>query len=780
MIDPHSLDTETGLLAALARVAALLSDVVPAALLPTIVRAAREFEPDRTRGVRLYVATDLGPAGNLVPAAHEGFTGDEAAGVPSVVWEAYTHQREVVVLAADAGGPLDSLATALVLPLGTGLTAAGVLVIDLDPGPAPTGPHREAYRLLAHLLGAALETDRLRRAASRDAALDKMLEQISAEVSSTLSLNDILLRILTHLSGAIAFTGGSIALVTPRNELEMAAAIGEIDDAARRVRLPVGQGISGWVAAHGQPYLSNNLDEEDNVRPVGRSVGTNRNIRSYMAAPLLVEGQVIGILQVNSPEVNAFSPDDVALLSQVAGRCASAVAQARLFAELRARAERLAILNAISRRLSSKLDLDELFSTCYDQVRRVMTLDAFFVALYDPDHAVLRYEFQADAGVIYPKSQAAMGEGLTSYVVQSGASLVCSHRANWPAAVTPVPFGSAQQSQSLLLVPLIFEQRVLGAMSAQSYEAHAYSEQDVRLFTTLASQTAVAIRNAELYQSERAAQRAKTEFLSLISHELKTPLTSIKGTAQMMTRRILKAYSAGQLADPVQDQARQADIRSLSLVIGQVDRLTRLVDDLLDISRLQSGRFELFPTSTDLVRVVRGVVDSLRPTSPAHRLLLDVPPVLPGVFDPLRIEQVLTNLINNAIKYSPSNTEIQVWVRQEDGAAVVCVIDQGPGLSAEEQVRIFERYFRAEAGRRAPGSGLGLGLYISRQLVEHHGGAIWVESAPDAGATFCFRLPLDGTVAFSHRRNQTDDLRAPAPPEAGAEQWSNGNIPPGR
>ena len=763
MIDSHSPDPETSLLAALARVAALLGDVLPAALLPMIVRAAREFDPARTQGVRLYVANDLGPMGNLALGAQEGPTGGEAPGVPAVVWDAYTHQRETVVPAADAGGPLDRLATALVLPLGTGPAAAGVLVIDLDPGPAPNGPYREAYRLLARLLGGALETDRLRRAASRDAARDKMLEQISAEVSSTLSLNDILLRILTHLSGAIAFTGGSIALVSPRNELEMVAAIGEIDEAARRVRVPVGQGISGWVAAHGQPYLSNDLDQEDQIHPVRRTVGTNRNIRSYMAAPLLVEGRVIGILQVNSPAVDAFSPDDLALLAQVAGRCASAVAQAGLFDELRARAERLAILNAISRRLSSQLELDELFSTCYDQVRRVMPLDAFFVALYDPDSAVLRYEFQADAGVVYPKSLARLGEGLTSYVVQTGLPLVCSHRAEWPVDVTPVPFGNEQLSQSLLLVPLIFEQRVVGAMSAQSYDAYAYSEQDVSLFTTLASQTAVAIRNAELYQSERAAQRAKTEFLSLISHELKTPLTSIKGTAQMMNRRILKAYSAGQLTDPVQDQARQADVRSLNLVIGQVDRLTRLVDDLLDISRLQSGRFELFPTATDLVRVVRGMVDSLRPTSPAHRLALEAPPVLPGVFDPLRVEQVLTNLISNAIKYSPSDTEIRVQVRPEDDTAVVCVTDQGPGLSAEEQERIFEQYFRAQAGRRNPTSGLGLGLYISRQLVEYHGGTIWVESAPGAGAMFCFRLPLDGTVAFQHRRNQTDDLRAPAP-----------------
>jgi sigma-B regulation protein RsbU (phosphoserine phosphatase) len=143
----------------------------------------------------------------------------------------------------------------------------------------------------------------------------------------------------------------------------MVAVVGEMDEVARRVRLPVGQGISGWVAAHGQPYLSNDLDAEATVPPVGRDVGTNRLIRSYMAVPLLVEDRVIGILQVNSPDRGVYTAEDLALLAQVALRCANAVGQARLFAELQARADRLAILNAIGRRISSQLDLGDLFRT---------------------------------------------------------------------------------------------------------------------------------------------------------------------------------------------------------------------------------------------------------------------------------------------------------------------------------------------------------------------------------------------------------------------------------
>lgn len=749
-------------LVALGRVAAALGDAATPRL-AAISAAVRAFDPAQIRAVALYLSARAGGEGDAGRALR-WVAGDPAPVSPAAPAPAIltAFARDDAVLdPAPALPDADAGAVLLALPLPGSTGPLGVLALYLAAPPGE-GPWRDAYRVLARLVGAALETDQLRRAALRGATQDHLLEQITAEVSSTLSLNEILEHILTHLAGVIAFTGGSIALVTPERDLEIVATFGAIDEAVRRVRLPLGQGIAGWVAAHGQPYLSNDLDQEAAVRPVARDVGTNRLIRSDMAVPLLVEGRVIGIMQVNSPEQGAYTSDDLALLAHVAQRCANAVAQARLFRESQARAERLAILNVITHRISAQLDLAELYQTCYDQVRRVMPVDAFFVTRCEPETATLSFEFWVEGGEIYPKRQVPLGEGLTGYVIRTARPLVAGSRAEWPAGVAPVILGDERVAESLMIVPLIFEQGVLGAMSVQCYAAQVYSEQDVRLFSTLASQMAVAIRNAELYQSERAAQQARTEFLSLISHELKTPLTSIKGTAQLVTRRMLKAFSAGQVSDPRAVQARQQDLRALSLIAGQVDRLSRLVDDLLDVSRLQSGRFELYPTTSDLVKVTQGVIESLRPTSPHHHLLFAAPPALPGVFDPLRIEQVLTNLIGNAIKYASSGTEIRVGITQEHAQGVVCVADQGPGLTAEERERIFERYFRADLARRSPSSGVGLGLYISRQLIERHGGTIWVESTPGAGSTFCFRLPLDGAVVLLHRDTLPTDAAAAA------------------
>ncbi len=747
------------LIAALGRVTGALN-AVAAQHLPEIVAAVRAFDPDQIQGVDLYLpAPDGGTGGTDAPLVW--VVGEpeplRPAAVPEAVQGAYNRCEEALLDGEAARLSSDAVPVWLAVPLPGGGGLVGVMVLHLAALPPAGGPARDAYRVLARLVGTAVEGAGLRRAVLRDAVLDRLLEQITLEVTSTLSLNQILQRILAHLSGAIAFTGGSIALITGEQELEIVATYGVIDEAARRVRLPVGQGIAGWVAAHGQPYLSNDLDREDSVRPAGRDVGTNRLIRSYIVVPLLVEDRPIGILQLNSPERDAFTAEDLTLLAQVAARCANAVAQARLFTELQARAERLVLLNSIGRRISSELDLNELFRTCYEQVRRVMPVDAFFFARCDEATGTLSFEFWAERGEIYPKTTAPLGAGLTGYVIRTASPLVIGSHTEWPPDVTPIVVNDTHRTESLMIVPLIFKQEVLGAMSAQSYEAHAYSDQDVRLFATLASQIAVAIRNAELYQSERDAQQAKTEFLSLISHELKTPLTSIKGTAQLVTRRLLKAFSAGQVTDPTAVQARQQDLRALTLITGQVDRLTRLVDDLLDVSRLQSGRFELYPTHADLVRVVREVVESLRPANPDRRLLVEAPPLLPGMFDPVRVEQVLTNLIGNAIKYSPVDTEIRVRLVQEGVQALVCVTDQGPGLPEAEHERIFDRYFRTEGARRSPSSGVGLGLYISRQLIERHGGTIWVESAAGAGAMFCFRLPLDGAVALLHRRTAAEE-----------------------
>jgi signal transduction histidine kinase len=240
-------------------------------------------------------------------------------------------------------------------------------------------------------------------------------------------------------------------------------------------------------------------------------------------------------------------------------------------------------------------------------------------------------------------------------------------------------------------------------------------------------------KNYQLEQQNLAIQetnRLKTEFVSMVSHELRTPLTSIQGYAELM------------LED---DQLAEEQRESLALVKRNAERLLGLINDLLDLSRIEAGRLDLHRTSLDVARLIRDVAGSLRPLIEAKRqhFRLDLAGQLPTVWaDQDRVTQILTNLISNAHKYTLAEGSITVAARRDDGFVRVDVSDTGIGLSPEDQAQLFTKFFRAHDRLPQAGRGTGLGLAITRLLVELHGGRITVSSAPGQGSTFSFSLPV--------------------------------------
>ena len=239
-------------------------------------------------------------------------------------------------------------------------------------------------------------------------------------------------------------------------------------------------------------------------------------------------------------------------------------------------------------------------------------------------------------------------------------------------------------------------------------------------------------KNYQLEQQNHATQEAnrlKTEFVSMVSHELRTPLTSIQGFAELL-------LEGGEIAG----EARE----SLTIVKKNADRLLGLINDLLDVARMEAGRIELHRTSLDLARLIREVAGSLRPLIEAkrQRLSLDLSDALPAVWaDANRVTQILTNLISNAHRYTPVEGGITVAARRDDRFVRVDVSDTGIGLSPEEQAQLFTKFFRAHDRSPQAAGGTGLGLVITRLLVELHGGQITLSSAPGQGSTFTFSLP---------------------------------------
>ena len=244
------------------------------------------------------------------------------------------------------------------------------------------------------------------------------------------------------------------------------------------------------------------------------------------------------------------------------------------------------------------------------------------------------------------------------------------------------------------------------------------------------------LERQQLFQAQvaraqaEAAVRERDEFLALASHELKTPAATLSATAQLLSRQLARRGSL----EPEQLQ------RAVERLREQSQRMARLVENLLDVSRINAGKMTIAPQLVDVRKVVEDVVANCQLTTDQHTIVLHGPDALEAVVDPIRIEQVITNLLDNAIKYSPNGGQIEVEVGEaEPGMVCLSVRDHGIGIPADRRERLFERFYRAHPDTQV--TGMGLGLFITQHLVELHGGTISVDSPPGGGALFSVRLP---------------------------------------
>lgn len=271
---------------------------------------------------------------------------------------------------------------------------------------------------------------------------------------------------------------------------------------------------------------------------------------------------------------------------------------------------------------------------------------------------------------------------------------------------------------------------------AQELEA-AVQERTRELREAIALKDQLLLSEQESRRMAEEAVRVREQFLSIASHELKTPLTTLKVTLQLLDR---------QFRQPDPDRNRIET--HLGRLWEQFDRLEILVEELLDASRIQQGRLDLRPESVDLVSLVEQVVDRFEyapERKPEHQIVLEAQVAIVGSWDPSRLDQVVTNLVSNALKYSPEGSEVRVALQQSDSHAMLAVIDQGIGISPDDRQRLFQPFARSDVVRGNV-SGTGLGLYIAARIVEQHGGTIRVQSEPGNGSTFTVHLPLTAPI----------------------------------
>lgn len=391
----------------------------------------------------------------------------------------------------------------------------------------------------------------------------------------------------------------------------------------------------------------------------------------------------------------------------------------RLNIRLRERTRDLTVVNRIGTRLAAAIDSAELLRILARESRRVLGWEGLVIATSSEEGEELDLVFLAGDGEEIAHRRIPRQFGLMGQAIRRGATV----RWERSRSDSTEPEPGVARPWSVVVAPMHFDERIIGAIAMQSTRPEAWDQRQIELLEIMASQAAVALRNAELFSTEQQARRELDEFFSVVTHEIRNPLTTIRGYADML------------LARPDDDATRQAG----EVIREEANRILRLAQDLLDASRAREGKFSVAPSEIDLVPQLRRLVEKFSATATsAIRLECDADSI-PAWADATRLGQVLENLVSNAVKYGNGASITLRAGQSPGGGAWLEVHDDGPGMPAEKVKRLFERFFRINDGGQVQGTGLG--LYISREIVRAHGGEITVESAEGAGTTFRVELP---------------------------------------
>ncbi len=474
--------------------------------------------------------------------------------------------------------------------------------------------------------------------------------------------------------------------------------------------------------------------------------------RTVLATPLLREGVPIGAILIRRAEVRPFSEKQIALLKTFADQAVIAIENVRLFQELEARTHELArsvqqltALGEVGQAVSSTLELETVLTTVVAHAVQLSGTSAGIIYEYDESREVFdlraSYRMEEELVEIYRTTPIRLGQGATGRAAATRAPVQVVDLLNERelAATRMRPMLARLGYQSLLAVPLLFEERIMGALTVYRRESGSFAPEAVNLLQTFATQSALAIQNARLFREIEekgrqieAANRHKSEFLANVSHELRTPLNAIIGFSEVLGERMF-----GELNE------KQAEYTEDILSSGR--HLLSLINDILDLAKIEAGRMELELTTFDLPSAVENALILVRERTTRHGIKLErVIDEKLGDFvgDERKVKQILLNLLSNAVKFTPEGGQIKVEASLGDSAAIVSVTDTGIGIAKEDQEAIFEEFRQVGSNYAQKREGTGLGLSLTKKFVEMHGGKIWVESEPGKGATFTFTLPM--------------------------------------
>lgn len=625
------------------------------------------------------------------------------------------------------------------VPLNSGAETVGALSVgSTDPTIIYTPAQLNLLQAVADQTVGAIVRARLLEETEQRAYQLATLNEITRQLTSTLEQEPLLKNILENAVSILNCEAGTLFLMDDQTgDLEFKVTVGPVAGNLLGQRLPPGTGIVGRAVQTRAPVIEN-----DAQRSIARfNVDTDRQTgfvsRSLLAVPMQIKDRVLGVIEViNRRDGLPFVADDQNILTAFAGQAAVAIENARLLAssdqELAARVEELQVMGRIVREMNASLDVERSMRIMLEWAIRRSSAEAGLIGVLEEEHLRLMAH-QGYEDVFADQTDVQLSLDFPSIIaaIESGQSSQVSLIATGEQGILPA-------AHTQIIVPIRREVQVIGLLILESTSD---SQGNLDFLNRLSDNAAIAISNAQLFAEVQRANQAKSEFVSFVAHELKNPMTSIKGYSEL-----LAAGSVGQI--------NEMQGNFLNTIRANVQRMSTLVSDLNDNAKIEAGQLRLEYKPVQLDDVVDEVLRSTKRQVDEKKQTVELvlPQQLPSVWaDPTRLGQVLTNLVSNAHKYTPEGGQVtigaQATFNQWDPAGAKEVVhlwvkDNGIGISIEDQAKIFQRFFRSDDSKAREAPGTGLGLNITKSLIEMQGGRIWFDSEFRKGTTFHFTVPV--------------------------------------
>lgn len=621
-------------------------------------------------------------------------------------------------------------------PLNAGAETVGAVQGSHAELNTPFDPHSfDLFARLAYNAAAAfnhyMTRQRLQVRARQLETLMSVIHSITAEhdVESLLEL------MLDKAIELLKVEAGSILLVDNNtDELEFKVVHSPSRDQLLGTRLPIGKGIAGQVAETQKPIIVNDVDQASHWFS-GVDAQIEFKTYSILTVPLIHQKDLLGVVQVvNKQNGIEFTEGDLQMLTAFADEAAVALQNAALLKQtdeaLQKRVEELSLLREIDRDLNQDLDMNQTLQRVLNWLQRLLDSTAGYIVLFDPDGNHLACEMRGYGEKFVQQHEPWHKDEYPGLVGQ----VLRSERPLFTPDVTQVDgyVAACEQTRSQLTIPIIQDKHVIGAIAVERDDLNVFNDQDFETAQALVNHMTAALANACLYMRVHEANMAKSEFVSIVSHELKTPLASIRGYAGLM--------KSGLTGDVSQQQGE-----FLGTIDANVNRMATLIQDLTDVSRIDTGQLRVKLEPIPFTSVVNETIQSIRSLADEKNIHIDLNllPYTPIVLgDHARLVQVMTNLVSNACKYSPESSQVNVHLENGNGQVKCAVQDHGYGIAPNDQEQLFTKFFRSSNPNIRKERGTGLGLSITKALVELHGGEIGFDSVLDEGTTFWFTVPL--------------------------------------